>query len=655
MSIKMKKIFMLFLMCMAILMSIVACDQDESVIENSDTIAGDTETNNENSSNQCSHVWMDATCFSPKECSKCGQTSGASLGHTTAQGVCNRCYEYIGVPSGIPEYISNRSINHDDESGYFYFLFSFLDVNEKEIVAEATVDIRIENTASETVYEKTHKVTEENFGVWENSFYGEEWLAASIYIVDSDIMSGVSDCGTFYYTITSVNGISWDEFTLAIDGDLPIKETELSIGQVWESKNEWKFTIDSVQNHYACSDPGEYQNNNLAQYIMITYSYENIGFDYYTSGLDFNFTDFKIYDEQGEIAEFYGCYSHTVDDKYIDIGAQCSGAQIVFGLKNKSQKLKIVVDHSSNYGNQKATYNISVGACTHVEVIDIGKEPTCDVDGLTEGKHCSICEAIILQQKIIKAKGHDYVNNICSICNAPNKDTNEYKYATLKKKADAIVFSCAETVLRDILKNPNTLTVLAENIIDSDEYFRYVVKIKYTAQNSVGGYVTDSVYILLKVNSIMDGTFVYYRDSLGFKYPITPTEKTEFGWNTKPDDFTLDSVDKFENPEEISLKMITAYPQRYEGKYIRIKEELVIVRNDISDKEFYVYLSTGDGKYDCNTDVATYIMYRMCDNIDDCIMLDANYQRIIVEGYVKVYSNSAEAYIEAYNITISNE
>jgi hypothetical protein len=593
--------------------------------------------------------------LTPKKCSKCGETSGASLGHTTYQGVCDRCYEYIGTSSVKPEYISNRSINHDDDAGYFYFLFSFLDANENEMKAGATVDIRIENSVGETVYSKSHTVTESDFGTWENKFYNKQWMAASIYIYDRDITPGVSGSGKFYYTITSADGVSWDEFSLDINDDLPVKETKLGIGQIWELQNEWKFSIDSVQNHYACSDPGSYQNNNLAQYIMITYSYENTGFDYYTSGLDFNFTDFKIYDEKGEIAEYYGCYSHTNDDKYVDVGAKCSGAQLVFGLKNKSDTVKIVVDHSSDYGDQKATFNISVGACNHIMVTDNGKQPTCDVDGLTEGKHCSICEQIIVKQEIIKATGHNFVNNVCSVCKSQNKDSDEYKYAVLKKKADAIAFSCAETVLRDILKNPNTLTVLGEEILDSDEYFRYVVKINYTAQNSVGGYVTDSVYVLLKVNSIMDGTFVYYRDSLGYKYPITSSDKTEFGWNTKPSDFTLDSIDKFENPEEVSLRMIAAYPQRYEGKYVRIKEELVISRNDIGDKEFHVYLSTGDGKYDYNSDVDIYIMYRMCDNIDDLIMLDADKQKIIVDGYVKIYSNATEAYIEAYNITITKE
>lgn len=39
----------------------------------------------------CSHTWEKATCTEPKTCSKCGETSGTALGHTTTSGICSRC------------------------------------------------------------------------------------------------------------------------------------------------------------------------------------------------------------------------------------------------------------------------------------------------------------------------------------------------------------------------------------------------------------------------------------------------------------------------------------------------------------------------------------------------------------------------------------
>ena len=37
---------------------------------------------------QCSHVWAQATCLTPKTCSECGETEGEALGHSWAEATC---------------------------------------------------------------------------------------------------------------------------------------------------------------------------------------------------------------------------------------------------------------------------------------------------------------------------------------------------------------------------------------------------------------------------------------------------------------------------------------------------------------------------------------------------------------------------------------
>lgn len=54
-----------------------------------------SQTVNSGTSN-CSHAWNDATCDTPKTCSKCGETSGSALGHTTTTGICSRCNQNFG-------------------------------------------------------------------------------------------------------------------------------------------------------------------------------------------------------------------------------------------------------------------------------------------------------------------------------------------------------------------------------------------------------------------------------------------------------------------------------------------------------------------------------------------------------------------------------
>ena len=52
----------------------------------------------------------------------------------------------------------------------------------------------------------------------------------------------------------------------------------------------------------------------------------------------------------------------------------------------------------------------------HKVVVDQAKEATCTNTGLTEGIHCSICNKIIKKQEIIPALGHDFKDGVCTRC-----------------------------------------------------------------------------------------------------------------------------------------------------------------------------------------------------------------------------------------------
>ena len=55
-------------------------------------------------------------------------------------------------------------------------------------------------------------------------------------------------------------------------------------------------------------------------------------------------------------------------------------------------------------------------ALGHTEVIDVAKAPTCEETGLTEGKHCSVCNEVLVKQESVAIIDHILDNNVCTMC-----------------------------------------------------------------------------------------------------------------------------------------------------------------------------------------------------------------------------------------------
>ena len=95
-----------------------------------------------------------------------------------------------------------------------------------------------------------------------------------------------------------------------------------------------------------------------------------------------------------------------------------------------------------NYNNVKWTPNTdastghwrkckncdTIETAAHTEKIDAAVEPTCTATGLTEGKHCSVCGAVIVAQTTVPAKGHTEVVDAAveATCTEPGKTEGKH-------------------------------------------------------------------------------------------------------------------------------------------------------------------------------------------------------------------------------------
>ena len=86
-----------------------------------------------------------------------------------------------------------------------------------------------------------------------------------------------------------------------------------------------------------------------------------------------------------------------------------------------------------NAAGEKIAEIVVIDATGHTEVIDPAVEPTCTEEGKTEGKHCSVCNEVIIAQVTIPANGHtrqeipakaptcteagNTAGAVCSVCN----------------------------------------------------------------------------------------------------------------------------------------------------------------------------------------------------------------------------------------------
>ena len=131
-----------------------------------------------------------------------------------------------------------------------------------------------------------------------------------------------------------------------------------------------------------------------------------------------------------------------------------------------------------------------VAAKGHTEVVDSAVDPTCTATGLTEGKHCSVCETVIVPQTIVEKTPHTYSGNSdidCNTCGAIRDTSCSHAEKETISGKDA---SCKVTGLTDGVKCKTCGEIIvAQEIIPLSAH---TYDDKYDDQCNICGYKRDA-------------------------------------------------------------------------------------------------------------------------------------------------------------------
>ena len=91
------------------------------------------------------------------------------------------------------------------------------------------------------------------------------------------------------------------------------------------------------------------------------------------------------------------------------------------------------------------TYTEAIAKSEHTVVIDPAVEATCEKTGLTEGKHCSVCNEVIVAQQTVVKKDHTYTATVTTQPTCKTEGLKTYRCA------------CGDTYTEKIAKGEHTI------------------------------------------------------------------------------------------------------------------------------------------------------------------------------------------------------
>ena len=262
--------------------------------------------------------------------------------------------------------------------------------------------------------------------------------------------------------VTNVGGWAFDGCTSLTSITIPDSVTEIDWSAFEGCTSLTSITIPDSVTEIGWS---AFEGCTSLKSITIPSSVTSIGknaFGYYFDNEYKKIDNFKIY-----------CYIGTAGEKYAkENGFEyelLDHTQHTFGEWNTTKAATCTTE-----GTQTRTCEVcgkvetqTIKALGHKEVVDKAVAATCTKTGLTEGKHCSVCNAVIKAQKTVPAKGHKYVDTVvkptytaqgytlhkCSVCGNSYKDTYTAKLTLAKVTGVKLTGRAADALRINWTKN----------------------------------------------------------------------------------------------------------------------------------------------------------------------------------------------------------
>lgn len=219
-----------------------------------------------------------------------------------------------------------------------------------------------------------------------------------------------------------------------------------------------------------------------------------------------------------------------------------------------------------------------INALGHTKEIVEAVEPTCAQNGFTEGEKCSACDKIFLEQTVVKALGHFYVDDVCQRCGSIEINTvvlvvdissSMQKIITKKSRFYALLDAVKELVLN--IEDNSCLSVVA-----FDDQAHSILEPK--EMNDVD---REALYTQIEYK-LRHTYFLYYLNPDGTESDIVVNKDDSDVYTSQG--YKIPSTQNNNVYDKVTGEMIKAHGTRYTSAFTMASEFLFPVADSTCDK-----------------------------------------------------------------------